>query len=161
MLTRWEPFRDMLRLRNAVDHVFEDFYSGDQSLFRPSDWPSNWGLALDVAESTDDFVIKASLPGIKADDIEITYTENTLTIKGEVKEDKDINESQYHMRERRHGTFSRSITLPSKVKTEDIEASYENGVLTVHMPKAEEVKPKRIAIKATSPKVIEGKISKK
>jgi HSP20 family protein len=157
MLTRWDPFQDMLRLRNAVDRMFEDVYSGDRGLVRTS----NLGLALDVAENEDEFIVKASLPGIKADDIDITYTENTLTIKGEVEEDKEVNEAQYHMRERRYGTFSRSITLPSKVKTENIEANYENGVLTVHMPKAEEVKPKRIAIKASSPKVIEGKISKK
>lgn len=156
MLTRWDPFQDMLKLRNAVDRMFEDVYSGDRGMIRSS----SWGLALDVAENEDEFIAKASLPGMKADDIDITYTENTLTIKGEIQEDKEINESQYHMRERRSGTFSRSITLPSKVKTEGIEANYENGVLTVHMPKAEEVKPKRIAIKA-SPKVIEGKISKK
>jgi len=157
MLARWDPFQDMMKFRNAVDRMFEDFYGGDRGLVRSS----TWGLALDVAENEDEFIVKASIPGMKADDIDITYTENTLTIKGEVEEDKEINEDQYHMRERRHGTFSRSITLPSKVKTGDIEANYENGILTVHMPKAEEVKPKRIAIKASSPKVIEGKISKK
>ena len=157
MLTRWDPFQDMLKLRNAVDRMFEDVYSGESGLTRPS----TWGLALDVAENEDEFVVKASLPGIKAEDIEITYTENTLTIKGEVQQDKEINESQYHMRERRYGNFSRSITLPSKVKTESIEANYEDGVLTVHMPKAEEVKPKRISIKASSPQIIEGEVSKK
>jgi HSP20 family protein len=157
MLTRWDPFQDMLKLRNAVDRMFEDVYSGERGLSRPS----TWGLALDVAENEDEFIVKASLPGVKADDIDITYTENTLTIKGEVQEDKEVNEEQYLMRERRFGTFSRSITLPSKVKTENIEANYENGVLTVHMPKAEELKPKRIAIKASSPKVIEGEISNK
>jgi HSP20 family protein len=155
MLTRWDPFQDMLKLRNAVDRMVEDVYSGESGLTRPS----TWRLALDVAENEDEFIVKASLPGIKADDIEITYTENTLTIKGEVEHAKEINESQYHMRERRYGTFARSITLPSKVKTEAIEANYEDGVLTVHMPKTEEVKPKRIAIKASSPQVIEGKIT--
>jgi HSP20 family protein len=155
MLTRWDPFQDMLKLRNADDRMVEDFYSGERGLTRAS----TWGLALDVAENEDEFIVKASLPGIEADDIEITYTENTLTIKGEVEHDKEINESQYHMRERRYGTFVRSITLPSKVKTEAIEANYEDGVLTVHMPKTEEVKPKRIAIKASSPQVIEGKIA--
>lgn len=157
MLTKWDPFQDMLSLRNIVDRMFEDFYGGERQMSRTS----TWGLALDLAENEDEFTVKASLPGINADDIDITYTENTLTIKGEIKEDRETAETHYHMRERRYGSFSRSITLPSKVKPEDIDAKFADGVLTIHMPKAEEVKPKRISIKASSPKVIEGKVSEK
>lgn len=157
MLTKWDPFQDMLNIRNIVDRMFEDFYGGEQSMARIS----TVGLALDVAENEDEFTVKASLPGIKADDIDITYTENTLTIKGEIKEDKETEDTHYHMRERRYGSFSRSISMPSKVKTEAIDANFSDGVLTIHMPKAEEVKPKRISIKASSPKVIEGKVSEK
>lgn len=157
MLTKWDPFQDMLNLRNIVDHMFEDFYGGERPLTRTS----TWGLALDLVENEDEFTVKASLPGIKPDDIDITYTENTLTIKGDIKEDKETSEAHYHMRERRFGSFSRSITLPSKVKPEAIEANFSDGVLTVHMPKTEEMKPKRISIKASSPKVIEGKVSEK
>jgi HSP20 family protein len=155
MLTKWDPFQDMLNLRTMVDRMFEDFYGGGRPLSRTS----TWGFALDVAEDEDEFTVKASLPGIKADDIDITYTENTLTIKGEIKEDKEIAEPHYHMRERRYGSFARSITLPSKVKPEEIDANFTDGVLTIHMPKTEEVKPKRISIKPSSPKVIEGKVS--
>jgi HSP20 family protein len=124
-----------------------------------SNWqPTSWDLALDVAETEDDFLVKASLPGINPDDLEITYNNNLLTIKGEVKEEKDIEEQRYHLRERRYGSFSRSLTLPSTVKADAIEASYEGGVLTLHLPKAEEAKPKRIPVHSVqAPQMIEGK----
>jgi HSP20 family protein len=147
MLTRYDPFREMLSLRRAMDRMF------DRALDTDSEWqPVAWNLALDVAENKDEFLIKASIPGINPDDLEITYTDNVLTIKGETKEEKEIKEDQYHLRERRFGTFSRSITLP-KIKAEAIEARYEAGVLTLKLPKVEEAKPKKIAIHV--PKVIE------
>jgi HSP20 family protein len=151
MLTRWDPFRDMLSMRRAMDRLF------DRAL-EPS-WSEipMWDLALDVVENKDDFVVKASLPGINPDDLEITFTDNVLTIKGETKEDKDIKEEQYHLRERRQGVFSRSISLPNRVKADAIEASYDAGVLTLKLPKVEEVKPKRIAINVSGSKMIEGK----
>jgi len=151
MLTRWDPFRDMLSMRQAMDRLF------DRAL-EPS-WSESavWNLALDVVENKDEFLVKASLPGINPDDLEITFTDNVLTIKGETKEDKDIQEEQYHLRERRQGIFSRSISLPNRVKADAIEASYDAGVLTLKLPKVEEVKPKRIAINIGGPKMIEGK----
>jgi len=151
MLTRWDPFRDMLSMRRAMDRWF------DRTL-EPS-WSETpvWDLALDVVENKDEFLVKASLPGINPDDLEITFTENVLTIKGETKEDKEIKEEQYHLRERRQGVFSRSISLPNRVKSDAIEASYDSGVLTLKLPKVEEVKAKRIAIKVDGAKMIEGK----
>ncbi len=157
MLTRWDPFQEMLNLRDTVDRLFDT----TMGLRGSAQGPMSWGLALDVAEDNDEFIVKASIPGIDPDDLDITFTENTLTIKGEIKQDREVEEARYHLRERRYGSFSRSITLGSKVKSEDIKATYESGVLTLRLPKAEEVKPKRIAIKATSPKVIEGKVKDK
>jgi len=153
-LTRWDPFREMMTLRNWMDRWM------DTPLNTLSIWqPATWDLALDVAETDEDFVVKASLPGIAPDDLEITYNNNILTIKGEVKEEKDVEEPRYHLRERRYGSFSRSISLPSSVKAEAIEASYEAGVLTLHLPKAEEAKPKRIPVRSgQSPQMIEGKV---
>jgi HSP20 family protein len=141
----------MLSMRQAMDRLF------DRAL-EPS-WSESavWNLALDVVENKDEFLVKASLPGINPDDLEITFTDNVLTIKGETKEDKDIQEEQYHLRERRQGIFSRSISLPNRVKADAIEASYDAGVLTLKLPKVEEVKPKRIAINIGGPKMIEGK----
>ena len=151
MLTRWDPFRDMLSMRRAMDRLF------DRAL-EPS-WSETpvWDLALDVVENKNEFLVKASLPGINPDDLEITFTDNVLTIKGETKEDKEIKEEQYHLRERRQGVFSRSISLPNRVKADAIQASYDAGVLTLKLPKVEEVKTKRIAIHIGGSKMIEGK----
>lgn len=150
MLTRFDPFREMLSLRRAMDRMFDRALDTDQT------WQTlTWDLALDVAENKDEFIVKASIPGINPDDLEITFTDNVLTIKGQTKEEKEIKQEQYHLRERRFGTFARSVSLPSKVKSEAIQANYEAGVLTLKLPKAEEVKPKKISIHV--PKLIENK----
>ncbi len=156
MLTRWDPFQEMLNLRRTVDRLFDNVGTDHE-------WaqPGMWGLAVDVVENKDDFVVKASVPGINPDDIDISYADDTLTIKGEIKSDNEVKENQYHLRERRYGSFARSIALPTKIKGDAIEASYQNGVLTMRLPKAEEVKPKRIAIKVGDQKMIEGKVKTK
>ena len=156
MLTRWDPFQEMLNLRRTVDRLFDNVGNDHE-------WaqPGMWGLAVDVVENKDDFVVKASVPGINLEDIDISYADDTLTIKGEVKSDNEVKENQYHLHERRYGSFARSITLPTKIKGDAIEASYQNGVLTMRLPKAEEVKPKRIAIKVGDQKMIEGKVKTK
>ena len=156
MLTRWDPFRELMTIRNTMDRLFDSVIAGS-----PTTWqPAAWDLALDVTESEDEFTVKASLPGINPDDLEITFTNNTLTIKGETKEEKDVEKAHYHLRERRYGSFARSITLPAGIETDKIQANYEVGVLKLRLPKAEEVKPKKIAIRTTaSPKVIEAKVS--
>ena len=117
---------------------------------RTNEVVGSWNLALDVAEKGDVFTVKASLPGISPDDLNVTLEDNVLTIQGEVKEDELIEENSYHIRERRYGSFSRSVRFPVPVEGEKVEAEYENGVLTLSIPKAEAVKPKRIAVKANS-----------
>jgi HSP20 family protein len=155
MLTRWDPFQEMLNLRRTVDRLFDNVGPDHEWL------PTQWGLAVDIAENKDDFIVKASVPGIKPDDLDISYADDTLTIRGEIKSDNEYKEDQYHLRERRYGSFSRSISLPTKIKGDAIEASYQDGVVTLRLPKTEEVKPKRIAIKVGNGKVIEGKTSSK
>jgi HSP20 family protein len=151
MLTRWDPFQEMITLRHAVDRLFD-------TTFGPSTngQPVTWGLALDVIEEDDEFLVKASVPGVNPDDLEITFNDNILTIKGESKAEEEVKEANYHLRERRYGSFSRSISLGTRVSADKIQASYENGVLTLRLPKAEEVKPKRITIKPS--KMIEAKV---
>lgn len=153
-IIRRDPYRDLAQMRNMIDRFFDD-------TFFDQDWGTLPGfsetLPLDVEEKDNEFVVSASLPGINPDDLDITYTGSTLTIKGEIKEEKE-EKGQYHLRERRYGSFARSITLPSSVKADKIDASYEAGVLKLRLPKAEEAKPKRIPIKTTSPKMIEGKV---
>jgi HSP20 family protein len=99
-------------------------------------------------QTDDEIVVKGSLPGIKADDISITITGDALTIRGEVKEQQSKDEASYHLRERRFGSFSRTIPLPTVVVADKAKADFENGILTLTLPKAEELKPKTITVKA-------------
>jgi HSP20 family protein len=152
MLARWDPFREMMVIRNTMDRMFDSALTGSSK-----DWePYTWNLALDVAENQDEFLVKASLPGVSPENVEVTFSNNTLTIKGEIKEEKEVEATRYHLRERHYGSFSRSITLPSGIAADKIQANFEAGVLELHLPKVEEVKPKKITIHTSeSPKVIE------
>jgi HSP20 family protein len=155
MLTRWDPFREFLAVRNTMDRLLDSALSQTDG-----EWESvsTWGLPLDVIETPDEFLVKASIPGIDPDQLDITFTENTLSIKGEVKHEQEKQEARYHLRERRSGRFVRSISLPSRIDSDRIEANYENGVLVLHLPKTEEVKPKRISVHPeSSQRMIEGK----
>jgi HSP20 family protein len=153
MIRRWDPFREMMVLRNSRERGV------DRELALASDsWKSfNWSIALDVVENEDEYLVKASLPGIDPKDLEITFEDNRLTIKGEVHEETEVDKARYHMRERRFGSFSRSIKLPTGIDTDKIEARYDKGVLDLHLPKIEEVKPKKIEIKTSATKVIDAK----
>jgi HSP20 family protein len=154
-LVRWSPFREMMSLRDEFDRLLEESFDAlPSSRWRKTD---GWGLAVDMSESEDEFVVKASVPGINPGDLEITLVDNVLTIRGERKEEKEVDEERYHLRERRFGVFSRSITLPVKVDEDGIKATCDNGILTVNIPKAEEIKPKRININVgDGRKTIEG-----
>lgn len=143
-LTRWDPYRELATMRSMMDRLM------DEDVFRlPRLWErqNEFGLALDVAEKSDAYIVKASVPGVAPEDVEITLSDNVLTIKGEMKEDKEIKEEAYHLRERRFGQFTRSVTLPMPVNADKIEAVNENGVLTLTLPKAESTKPKKIEVK--------------
>lgn len=143
-LVRWNPVREMLNMRNALDWMFSEDYG-----FPAERWTEvqNWSLPLDVVENKDGYLIKASVPGVNPEDINITLEDNILTIRGELKKEEVTENARYHTRERRYGQFVRSVTLPTVVKADAIEADYHNGVLELIVPKAEEVKPRRIAIK--------------
>ncbi len=143
MLVRRDPMlREMAAWQNAMDRVFEGV--AEQNFWNRS---SSWALALDVAETEENFLVKASIPGINPDDLEITLTDNVLTIKGEIAENTELEGAQWHLQERRIGSFQRSITLSTPVDANAIEATYVDGVLSLNVPKVEEVKPKRIEVK--------------
>lgn len=157
MLTRWDPFREMLSFRDPFDRFFEDFFEDIFSWTENGKQTRLLSFPVDVVETDDHYVVRASLPGVNPDHLEITYLNNVLTIKGESKPEDEKEEPHYYLRERRVGRFQRSISLPLRVDEERIEAKYEAGVLTLLLPKSEEVRPKHIPIQTgAQPKVIEG-----
>ena len=150
-LIRWEPFREMTSLRDAMDRLFED------SFVRPSRFFTDGGrgqLPIDMYQTSNEVVVKATLPGFKPEEVDISITGDTLNIKAEHKEEQEVKEEDYFYRERRYGSFMRSVPVPVQVKSDKAEAVFENGVLTLTLPKAEEVKPKQIKVKAKA--MIEG-----
>lgn len=142
-LIRWEPAREMMTLREAMDRLFDDAFTRPLSLSTNS-----WSVpAVDLYQTDDEIVVKAALPGIQADEVNINVTGEVLTIKGEMKHEDEVKEKAYHIREQRTGSFERSIILPTDVVADKAKADFENGILTITLPKAEEVKPKSITIK--------------
>jgi HSP20 family protein len=151
-VTRYDPFSDTITLRQAMDRLFED------SFVSPFTWRSVNGEstspALDVHQTADEIVVTAALPGLKPEDVDITITGQTLSIRGEFKSDEEISRDQYLYRERRHGSFHRQLQLPVRVQGDAASATFENGVLTLRIPQAEDVKPRQIQVKA-GPKQVE------
>jgi HSP20 family protein len=155
-LIRRDPIREMLSWNRAMERML-DLYGEDELNFNDQ---INLRVPLDVIEKDDEYIIKANVAGLDPENLDITYTNNTLTIKGEVSDEREETEEKgrYHLRERRYGSFSRSISMPGSVDVNKIKAETKSGVLELHLPKKEEVKPKRIEVKVKSGnKVIEGK----
>jgi HSP20 family protein len=144
-LMKWEPFREVSRLRREIDRLWEDFFGPSRRAFEPM--AEAWMPAVDVSESGDKVTVKAEIPGMEAKDIEISMAGDTLTIKGEKKAEREEKEENYHLVERSYGSFIRSIRMPSPVDPDKIEANYKSGVVTITCPKKEEVKPKAIDVK--------------
>lgn len=146
-ITRFDPLGEMVSLRSAMDRLFED------SFVSPMSWRTIGGgesvtPAIDVHETPDEIVVTAVLPGLRPEDVDITMTGQSLTLRGEFKADESVNRDQYLYRERRYGTFSRSLQLPVRVEGDQAEATFTDGILTLRIPKAEEVKPRQIRINA-------------
>ncbi len=143
-IVRWEPFREITSLRDAMDRMFEEGF------WRPPGPFGGWGegtLALDMYETEDSVVVTTASPGKKAEDLDVSVTGNTLTIRAETTEEEEIKRERYLRRERRHGSYARSVTLPNGLQADRAEADYTDGVLTLTFPKAEEVRPKTIKVK--------------
>jgi len=142
-LTRWEPVRETMILRVAMDRLFDDAFTRSLSMRGGSVVSS-----IDLYQTDDEVVVKASLPGLKSDDVPISITSDVLTLSGEFKQEDEKKDATYHIREHRYGSFERSVMLPTDVETDQARADFENGILTISLPKAETVKPKTINIKA-------------
>lgn len=144
-LMRWEPFSELMSLRQAMDRLLED------SFVRPSRLLSVFGEtltpAIDMYQTPSEVVVKANLPGVKAEELDINVTGDTLTIKGERKIEEEVKRENYLYQEHRYGAFTRSVGLPPGLKIDKAEAILENGILTLTIPKAEEARPKVIKVK--------------
>lgn len=142
-LIRWEPAREMMTLREAMDRLFDDAFT------RPLSLRDAWSVpAIDMYQTDDEIVVKASLPGIKADEVQINITGEVLTLKGEMKHEEDKKEKAWHIHEQKWGSFERSVVLPTNVVADKAKAEFENGILTITLPKADEAKPRTITVKA-------------
>ena len=149
-LTVWKPFgeiapfRDFERMRRDMDRLWNSFF--ERGTLR-SEEGGEWLPSLDVAETKNEIVVKAEVPGLEPKDIDISLSDGLLTIKGEKKQEREEKEENYHLVERSYGSFARSIRLPNEVQSDKINASYKNGVLKIVLPKSEEAKKKEIKIK--------------
>lgn len=142
-LIRWDPMREMSEVRSLMDRALDDFFSRS-----PVSFDGMGSVEVNMLQTDDDLIVKASIPGVKPEDINISISGDTLTLRGEIKEDEEYKGASYHIKELRHGSFSRIMTLPVKVDADKAKAEFENGMLRLTMPKAEEVKPKTITVKA-------------
>ena len=144
-VVRWDPFREFAHLQDRINRVFTDYgrQSTDEGLMSGGAWVP----PVDIYQNGDhELVLKAELPDMTREDIDITVDNGTLTIRGEKKLSNDLKEEQFHRIERRYGTFSRSFSLPQTVDPGRVSAEYKNGVLTVRLPLREEAKPRSIKV---------------
>ena len=143
-VVKWDPFRDLISIQDRMNKLFE------QTLSRSRDEEgiaaTTWTPAVDIYETPETIVMKAELPGLTRDDLDIQIRENTLTLRGERRFAKDVQEENYLRIERAYGSFQRSFTLPTTIQQENVRAVFKDGVLELTLPKAESAKPKKIAI---------------
>ena len=152
-IVRWEPLRELNSLQSEMNRLFNTVFD------TPSGTSGNvlrrWMPAMDLVESGDHFVLRADLPGMSEDDVNIEFEDGTLTVSGERKAEHESKNEGYYRVERAFGAFSRSLTLPQGIDPEAVTANFENGVLEIRVPKPEERKPRRIEIGSDAPKTIE------
>ncbi|HYY24711.1 MAG TPA: Hsp20/alpha crystallin family protein [Candidatus Udaeobacter sp.] len=137
-LIRWEPFENLGKFQSRINDLFDEN-------FGPS-WAKAWYPAVDILESKEEYLIRAELPGMKKEDLNLEVKDGTLTLTGERKSEKPADGVEYRSVERVNGKFLRSFTLPETVKHDEIQATYTDGVLEIHVPKAEQVKPRQITV---------------
>jgi HSP20 family protein len=160
-ITRWDPFRDVLALQNRMNSLFQDYarQGGEGDLVSTASFVP----PVDIYEDEHKIVLKLEVPGMKQDDFDVQLENNTLTIRGERKFEKEEKEENFHRIERRYGSFFRSFQVPNTVNTEHVNASYEAGVLRIELQKREETKPKQIKVQVgagstqNQPRAVEGK----
>jgi HSP20 family protein len=153
MITRWDPFRELAQLQNRVNRLFQEAsINQDEGLNTASFVPP-----VDIYETEQNIVLKLEVPGVDQKDLDIRIENQTITIRGERKFEKEVKEENFHRVERRYGSFQRSFSLPNTVNPEQVTADYDNGVLKVTLAKRAEAKPKQIKVNVGGEKTIESK----
>lgn len=158
-LTRWDPYSEMVSLRQAMDRLLaESFVDFGRAGMPGGGMPADLGGAvpIDVIEHDDALVVTVSLPGVKPEDVDVSVHQNVLTIKGEMRGETDEGKGRYHLRERWQGSFSRQMMLPVEVRPDACDATFQDGVLTITLPKSERAQAKRISIRGGEKPAIEG-----
>lgn len=141
-IIRWSPFDEIMTVRESMDRLFEDTF-----ILRPRNaGPLVWQPAVEIFETESDITVKAEMPGIDPKHVEVTVTEEGLTIKGEAKTEHEERKRNYYRRELRYGSFQRTVTLPTEVNGSEAKATFRHGILEVTVPKAERVKPKTVKV---------------
>jgi len=146
-VTRWDPFREALSLRDAMDRLFEESFVAPRWMYTPDTFNRVNALPINMYETPDEVVVTAVLPGLKTQDVSLQFQNGRLVIDAQIPAPQ-VENATWHYRELGFGQYHREITLPIAVNTDKIEATLENGFLTLHLPKAEEVKPKKIQIQS-------------
>ncbi len=145
-VVKWDPLRDLLSIQDRMNRLFEQTLSRSRAEERIT--ASTWSPAVDIYETPETIIMKADLPGLSREDIEIQIRDNTLSLRGERRFAKDVQQENYLRIERAYGAFQRNFTLPATIQQDEIRATFRDGVLELTLPKAEEAKPKKIAIEA-------------
>ena len=155
MLQRWDPFSELRQMQYTMDRMWRRAGQAPGSVTDGQDIES-WAVPLDVTRNGDDTVIRASLPGMAPEDIQVSIEDNVLTIKGQTAEQHQEGEGAYLMRERRTGSFYRALRLPDSVDPEKLQPHYDHGVLTITVPKAEEKKARQLKVQVGAPAIEAG-----
>jgi HSP20 family protein len=143
-LVRWEPYNGLDRVQSRINEFFDEAFGRTRAT--PASGTGAWYPPVDILESKDAYLIRAELPGMKKEDINLEFKEGALTLSGERKYEEPAKGVEYHRTERLTGKFFRSFHLPLTIKQEELKATYKDGVLEIHVPKADEVKPRQISI---------------
>jgi HSP20 family protein len=157
-LIRWEPARELATIQTEMNRLFNTFFEPGQDNGSGQSPLRRWVPAMDLVETGEDFVLRADLPGVSENDVNIELEDNVLTISGQRKAEHEERKEGYYRVERASGSFSRSLTLPDGVDPDRVRASFDKGVLEVHIPKPEQRKPRKVTISAggKAPNTIEG-----
>ncbi len=139
-VTRWDPFQEMMTLRDAMNNLLAE------SFVRPQRGVSGYYVPLDLYETEHEYVASLAVPGLKPDDFEVTMQQNILSISGHTQPEQ-VEGARYHVREQRHGNFTRTLQFPTPINADNIQAHLSNGILTIHVPKSDAAKPRRITVK--------------